>query len=283
MTGRGRNTDKGGPSSRGSSAHSIHSHRSTQTRSTSRSSRASRAPSNATNAGSQASRKQRNKNRTRAVIVPPMTDAQKAKRVEVQQKMEKLINDITKRVSDEYVEKHINSKHRYDKEKGVVPYSDLEKQELLVKYKEMVAECDGHWDAAKKSDDYESMTSAEKTTFDNFWRSEKRKIVSAFLKEYHIPPLLNKQELRAYVQKIIMESQREMQEDSTKLDELKNRVFENLEKQVVVVRPETHVYERGKEPQSSNNIKDNSAMPTLLISENENRLGQQVLRALRYL
>jgi hypothetical protein len=212
-----------------------------------------------------------------------LTDEQKQKKVEVQKKMETLINDITKRVSDEYVLKHINAKHKYDTEKGVIPITDMEKQELVSKYNSVVAECDGHWQAAKLSDDYDAMTSKEKSTFDNYWRSEKRKKVSAWLRENHIPPLLNKQELRAYVQKIIMESQKEMQESTSRIDELKEIVYKNLERRVVVQRPETHVYERGQEPPSSITNRSNMAMPTLLISENENRLGQQVLRALRYL
>jgi hypothetical protein len=60
-------------------------------------------------------------------------------------------------------------------------------------------------------------------------------------------------------------------------------VFENLERQVVIQRPETHVYEKGKEPPQTQSGSGDSglgggsgtqmAMPSLL----EDKLGQQVL------
>jgi hypothetical protein len=295
MTGqRGRNNAHEGPSSRASSAHSARSTHS-QPRSSSRASRASRAPSHATNAGSQASsnnqgrRQRKQKIRDRQVIVPRQTDEQIKKKEEVQKKMEQLINDITKKVSDEYVRKHIEAKHKYDPElKQVVPYPEEEKRELQKNYDNKVAECDGHWLAAKISDGYDTMSAKEKSTFDNYWRSEKRKQISTWLREHKIPPLLNKLQLRAYVQKMIMESQKEMENSADMIDKLKNKVFENLERKVVVQRPETHVFDlakmpKGKEPNATemteSDIKSEMAMPDLL----EQRMSQQVLSALRYL
>lgn len=195
--------------------------------------------------------------------------------------MEQLINDITKKVSDEYVRKHIEAKHIWDPEqKKVVPLPAEERMELIVKYESKVAECDGHWDAAKLSDSYDTMSSKEKSTFDNYWRSEKRKQISAWLRENKIPPLLNKLQLRAYVQKMIMESQKEMENSTDMIDKLKTKVLENLERRVVVQRPETHVIEIPKKPTGTTESDINDmAMPTLL----EQRLGQQVLSALRYL
>jgi hypothetical protein len=290
MTGRGRNKAHGEPSSRASSAHSARSTHS-QPRSSSRASRASRAPSHATNAGSQASsnnqgrRQRKPRIRDRQVIVPRLTDVQKQQKAEVQKKIEKLINDVTNKVSDDYVRKHINAKHKYDKEsRAVVPLSFEERRELLIEYDNTVAECDGHRQAAKLSDGYDTMSPQEKSIFDNRWRLEKKTHISKWLQEHKIPPLLNKQQLRAYVQKMIMESQKEMQDSDDTLEKLKKQVFENLERKVVVQRPETHVIELPKEPKSDttgtteSDIND-MAMSNLL----EQRMSQQVLSALRYL
>jgi hypothetical protein len=163
-----------------------------------------------------------------------------------------------------------------------VALSVEERKELLDEYENMVAECDGHWEAGRKSDDYESMSAKEKSIFDNDWRKDKRKKISEWLEKHKIRPLLNKQELRAYVQKIIMESQKEMDNSTDMLDKLKNKVFENLERRVVVQRPETHVYEKGKEPKTDatdSDINDVDTQSNLL----EDKFGQQVLSALRYL
>jgi hypothetical protein len=80
-----------------------------------------------------------------------------------------------------------------------------------------------------------------------------------------------------------MESQKEMENDTTKIDELKNKVLENLQRKVVVVLPKPHVYEQGHEPNATatktETNSDIMAMPDLL----EQKMSQQVLSALRYL